>query len=215
MINRRGYEPFESQRFDCEPWQCYRDLMEASLDGIAIIDQKHRICEANSRFAQMLGYTMEEMVQLHTWDWEVVMKKSDIRANFRDLSTTKTTFETRHRRKDGSIYEAEVTACGTKLNQTSVILAITRDITKRKQNERKMKRVIRKLQEATKNVKMLRGLLPICSNCKKIRDDQGYWKQIESYISDHSEVEFSHSICRECADKLYGDQTWYDKIKNE
>jgi hypothetical protein len=50
---------------------------------------------------------------------------------------------------------------------------------------------------------MLRGLLPICSSCKKIRNDQGYWEQIEVYIRDHSEADFSHGICPECAQKLY------------
>ena len=52
-------------------------------------------------------------------------------------------------------------------------------------------------------IQTLRGILPICANCKKIRDDKGYWNQIEAYISDHSEVQFSHSICPECAKELY------------
>jgi len=52
-------------------------------------------------------------------------------------------------------------------------------------------------------IQTLRGILPICSNCKKIRDDKGYWNQIEAYISDHSEAQFSHSICPECAKELY------------
>jgi CheY-like chemotaxis protein len=57
------------------------------------------------------------------------------------------------------------------------------------------------LQEALSQVKQLSGLLPICMHCKKIRDDSGYWNQIESYIKKHSEAQFSHSICRECAEK--------------
>jgi len=61
----------------------------------------------------------------------------------------------------------------------------------------------RELQGALDEIKTLRGILPICANCKKIRDDQGYWNQIEAYISDHSEAEFSHGICPECAKKLY------------
>lgn len=69
----------------------------------------------------------------------------------------------------------------------------------------------KKLEKAIEKIKKLSGLLPICASCKKIRDDKGYWKQIESYISDHSEAEFSHGICPECADKLYGDQEWYKK----
>jgi hypothetical protein len=61
----------------------------------------------------------------------------------------------------------------------------------------------RELEEALDKVKILSGYLPICASCKKIRDDKGYWNQIEMYIRDHSEAEFSHGICPECAKKLY------------
>jgi len=66
------------------------------------------------------------------------------------------------------------------------------------------------LEKAVKEVKNLSGLLPICSSCKKVRDDKGYWNQIESYIESHSEADFSHSICPECAKKLYPDLDIYD-----
>ena len=59
------------------------------------------------------------------------------------------------------------------------------------------------LKKYVKEIKALRGFLPICAECKKIRDDKGYWTQVEKYISDHSEAEFSHSICPDCAKKLY------------
>jgi C4-dicarboxylate-specific signal transduction histidine kinase len=59
------------------------------------------------------------------------------------------------------------------------------------------------LSEALTNVKQLSGLLPICASCKKIRDDQGYWNQLETYISEHSDVDFTHSICPSCAQDLY------------
>jgi AmiR/NasT family two-component response regulator len=59
------------------------------------------------------------------------------------------------------------------------------------------------LQEALTRVKTLRGLLPICASCKKIRDDQGYWQQVEVYLRQHSEAQFSHGICPDCAKKLY------------
>lgn len=68
---------------------------------------------------------------------------------------------------------------------------------------RKLSKTIESLQVALKKVKLLSGFLPICSSCKKIRDDKGYWNQIELYIRDHSEAEFSHSICPECAEKLF------------
>ena len=78
-----------------------------------------------------------------------------------------------------------------------------RDITKRKHAEEEREKLILELQDALADVKMLSGLVPICANCKKIRDDQGYWTQIESYIQDRSNAKFSHSICPDCAAKLY------------
>lgn len=80
---------------------------------------------------------------------------------------------------------------------------IQRDIAARKQAEEERELLIRELQEAMAKVKMLSGLLPICSSCKRIRDDQGYWQRIEEYIRDHSEAEFTHSVCQDCARKLY------------
>ena len=76
-------------------------------------------------------------------------------------------------------------------------------IKKYKQAEEEKERLIEELQEAMSEVKKLSGFLPICANCKKIRDDRGYWNQIESYIKNHSEAQFSHSMCPECAEKLY------------
>lgn len=64
-------------------------------------------------------------------------------------------------------------------------------------------RLITELREAMANIQTLKGYLPICASCKKIRDDRGYWNQIETYIRDHSEAEFSHGICPDCAKKLY------------
>lgn len=80
-----------------------------------------------------------------------------------------------------------------------------RDVTAAKKSEKERERLIGELQAALSEVRVLSGLLPICSSCKKIRDDGGYWNQIESYIRDHSEAQFSHSICPECARELYPD----------
>jgi CheY-like chemotaxis protein len=66
-------------------------------------------------------------------------------------------------------------------------------------------RLIKELKEALENVKTLRGLLPICANCKNIRSDDGYWMQVESYLKDHSDLNFTHSICPGCAKQLYPD----------
>jgi PAS domain S-box-containing protein len=87
--------------------------------------------------------------------------------------------------------------------QTIGLVGIGRNITERKKAEAERERLITELQEALADVRLLSGLVPICANCKKIRDDQGYWTQIESYIQDRSDAKFSHSICPDCAAKLY------------
>ena len=74
---------------------------------------------------------------------------------------------------------------------------------------------ISRLQEALHDIKILKGFLPICAKCKKIRDDQGYWNNLETFIEKYSEAEFSHSLCDGCADQLYGDQKWYNRSKNK
>ena len=73
----------------------------------------------------------------------------------------------------------------------------------RKRIENEKEQVIAELQEALAKVKLLSGFIPICASCKKIRDDTGYWQQVEAYIQKHSNAEFSHSICPECSHKLY------------
>lgn len=82
---------------------------------------------------------------------------------------------------------------------------LVENITERKRAEEEKARVIAELKKALAKVKMLAGLLPICASCKKVRDDKGYWQQIELYIRDHSEAEFSHGLCPDCIKKLYPD----------
>jgi PAS domain S-box-containing protein len=88
-----------------------------------------------------------------------------------------------------------------------LFMGIARDITDRKQAEGERENLIAELQDALNKVKTLSGLVPICAACKKIRDDQGYWKQLESYLSDHSTAVFSHGYCPECAEKLKEEAT--------
>jgi PAS domain S-box-containing protein len=79
------------------------------------------------------------------------------------------------------------------------------DVTPLKQAAAERERLIAELQEALDNVKLLSGLLPICASCKRIRGERGDWMQIEAYISEHSEARFTHGVCPECGNKLYGD----------
>ncbi|MCG8616935.1 MAG: phosphate/phosphite/phosphonate ABC transporter substrate-binding protein [Desulfobacterales bacterium] len=76
-------------------------------------------------------------------------------------------------------------------------------------------RLNRSLKKAYAEVKTLSGLVPICSSCKNIRDDKGYWNRIETYIQAHSEARFSHGMCPDCEEKLYGNEDWYQKIKEK
>lgn len=95
-------------------------------------------------------------------------------------------------------------------------LRLQKEKIKMEMEERKIaqiekEKLIIELKDALRKVKTLSGLLPICASCKKIRDDQGYWNQIESYIQIRSDAEFSHSICPDCAKKLYPDIDIYNE----
>ena len=96
-----------------------------------------------------------------------------------------------------------IIALGLLLSIIVILFIENKTISKRNQAEKEREKLIAELQDAATKIKTLSGLLPICSNCKKIRDDKGYWKQIESYIRDHSEAEFTHSMCPICAKKFY------------
>lgn len=114
-------------------------------------------------------------------------------------------YEFRVRRKDGSVFNAET--------QTSYVLdeegmpvrirTLVRDVSERVEAEQERERLIEELQDALSQVKDLKGLLPICAACKKVRDDDGYWSRLEAYLTDHSEIEFSHSICPDCMKAMY------------
>ncbi len=74
--------------------------------------------------------------------------------------------------------------------------------------------LIEDLESAISEVKTLHGLIPICSSCKKIRDDQGYWRQVETYIHEHSNVEFTHGLCPDCIKKIYPEYDLEDSPVN-
>jgi len=97
----------------------------------------------------------------------------------------------------------------------AIALQNSRNLDERINAEKQREKVIDDLQKALAEVKKLSGLLPICASCKKIRDDKGYWNQIEGYIQTHSDATFSHGMCPECSDKLYGKEDWYIEMKKE
>ena len=112
-------------------------------------------------------------------------------------------YETIRRRKNGDYINVSLTISPVRDDSDSIIgvSTIARDITERERARAEREKLIIELQEALAKVKTLKGLLPICAWCKKIRDDSGYWQQIEAYIRDRSEADFSHGICPACAQK--------------
>lgn len=110
------------------------------------------------------------------------------------------------RRKDGSLVHLSLTISPIRdqhgITSTSTI---ARDITEMKQAEAEREKLLTELQRALSHVKTLNGLLPICAGCKKIRDDKGYWQQVEIYIKRHSDAEFTHGFCPDCMRTYYPD----------
>jgi DNA-binding CsgD family transcriptional regulator len=107
-------------------------------------------------------------------------------------------------RKDGTrfpviVYSSRILHDG----KVAGIRGIVVDITMLREAEKEKDLILQELKDALSNVKMLSGLLPICTSCKKIRDEEGYWKKLESFITEHSEVSFSFHACPECSAKLY------------
>ena len=96
-----------------------------------------------------------------------------------------------------------IIASGLFLSIIVILFVENKTLAKRRQAEEEREKLIAELQDAASKIKILRGFLPICTTCKKIRDDKGYWNQIESYIREHSEAEFTHSMCPICAKKIY------------
>jgi PAS domain S-box-containing protein len=112
-------------------------------------------------------------------------------------------FKWTHCHSDGTPFPAEVLLTRVEQRAQVFLQATVRNITERKQAEEEREILISKLQKTLSEVKTLRGFLPICSHCKKIRDDKGYWNKIESYIHKHSVAKFSHGICPECEKKHF------------
>lgn len=120
-----------------------RRLVNKAGLGIVIINQEHAVIETNQRFADMLGYSSpQEMIGMHTWDWTVAAPEKRIRQHFADLSKIDIIFETKHRRKDGTVFDVEVSASGTSIpgknGKYNAVICICKDITQRKAAEQEI-----------------------------------------------------------------------------
>lgn len=145
-ISRDITQRKQAQEQLAEQMNRFRFILDHSAEGIVVLDQSHAIVEANRRFAEMLGYDFEELFQLHTWDFDALQDEASIRAEFAELENINLVFETRHRRKDGSVYDAEVSASGTRWSGQNLVLCICRDITERKQAESVLERQHQELE---------------------------------------------------------------------
>jgi PAS domain S-box-containing protein/putative nucleotidyltransferase with HDIG domain len=125
-----------------------RILMEQSTDGIVVLDDKGGVYEANKRFAEMLGYSPEEVKQLHVWDWESQFPREQTMQMVTTVNAEGDHFETVHRRKDGTTYDVEISTNGAVIAGQKLIFCVCRDITERKRAERELKNSFAALQQS-------------------------------------------------------------------
>jgi len=194
----------------------FRNIAEISLAGIYII-KDGIFMYVNKKFAEILGYSVAECLNnmhfrqtVHPEDLDVVREQISKRISGK-VNSVNYTF--RGIKKNGKIIHVEIFGSTILLAGKPAVSGSILDITARKQMEEQRDKLIADLQKTLSEVRTLRGFLPICSYCKKIRDDKGYWSQIESYIHEHSDAEFSHGICPECAKKYFPDMDLYKDAK--
>jgi PAS domain S-box-containing protein len=195
----------------------YRLLAENVSDVIWTMDINFKYTYLSPSVQHLRGYSVEEAMAQKTEDvltptslkviGEVLLEERGIESSEqKDLSRSRTVL-LELKCKDGTTVwtEIKITTLRDSDGQPIEFIGVTRDITERKRIEEEREKLIRDLQKALSEVKTLKGIFPICASCKKIRDDKGYWNQVEVYIRDRSEAEFSHGICPDCMKKLYGD----------
>ena len=183
------------------------DAIDSTVGGIIITNINGSIVYVNPSFLRVFEYDDKHEVlgkdAGDLFEKDTIKGLTDVKTVI-DL-TDGETHEFTVRRKDKTTFPVEVSVSNVKNSEGEMVgrMASFVDITRRKRAEKAQEKLIRKLERALDKIKTLRGLIPICAACKKIRDDKGYWHQVEVYVRDHSEADFSHDICPECAQKLY------------
>ena len=186
----------------------YRILMDESTDPIFSFFPDGTYRYVNKAFAQGVGKPVDKIIGYKIWDLfekdEADKRFAVVKKVFSEGKTEE--IEVRVPLHSGDTYyltTAKPILDGSGAVET--VICASKNITKRKLAEIALKKEHDKLSKALKEIKTLSGLLPICASCKNIRDDRGYWTQIEGYIQEHSDAQFSHAICPACAKKLYPD----------
>ena len=184
--------------------QLFRSLFEENYSAMLLIDpDSGAIVDANPAACTFYGYPKTVLTGMHITQINTLTPKEVFKEMEKAKAEERNYFDFCHRLGDGTIREVEVYSGPITIGGQSMLCSVVHDVSARKAVEREKESLIEKLQKALSEVKTLRGFLPICASCKKIRDDKGYWNQIETYIRNHSEAEFSHGLCPECARKLY------------
>lgn len=181
-------------------------------EGIYVYTHDCRITFMNPEAERLLGWTMEELNEQGAHDL-IHGRKPDgsplpleqcLIHNVMKTGIRHSSMDEVFVRRDGASFPVSTTTTPIVENGAVVAVVTTfRDISDRIRIEQEREHLINELRETLAKVKTLSGLLPICASCKKIRDDKGYWTRIEAYVSRHSNAEFSHGLCPDCADKLY------------
>jgi PAS domain S-box-containing protein len=173
-------------------------FFEVAIDMLCFLDFSGYFKQLNPAWERTLGFTREELMSkpfiefVHPDDRDRTLKQNaSVRSGGQALG-----FENRYLCKDGSYRWLRWNAAPDP--SEGVIYSVARDITDYKLAEAERERLVAELQSALAEVRTLQEILPICSYCKKIRDDENYWHTVESYISHHTDSRFSHSICPSC-----------------
>ena len=187
----------------------FRAVTQSAIDAIITADRNGNIVFWNPSAQKMFGYQEHEVIGQPL---TILMPEHLKEAHQKGLANhvaagdsriINSTVEMVGLTKDGKEFPVELSIAAWLAEGRRYYTGIIRDISERKQIEKERDDLIRDLQRSLAEVKTLSGLLPICASCKKIRDDKGYWNQIEAYIHEHSGATFSHSICPDCTQKLY------------
>ena len=184
----------------------YRRLFEMAPDGILIIDARSgKITDVNPFLTNMLRYEYDEIVGKKIGELDFFQDVREICEAVEELPARKyIRYEDLPlQTKDGRIISVEFVSNVYQVADKEVIQCNIHDITRRKLAEEAQGKLIGKLEDALARIRKLSGLLPICASCKSIRNDEGYWQRIEQYMSEHTDVSFTHGICPECIKKMY------------
>ena len=182
----------------------YKSLFDHSHSIMLIIHPESGIIsDANAAACEYYGYTKDEITKMRIMDINMLSEEQVFEKMHETQRGKQKHFTFRHKIASGDIKDVEVFSGPITRDGEEVLFSIIYDISERKSYEQEREHLIAKLEKALAKIKTLRGILPICATCKKIRDDKGYWNQIETYIGAHSKVEFTHGICPECAGEYY------------